>query len=477
MKWHKQSSSKYLEVIVLNTDKAYIFGLIIGGGVFGNDRDTFYIKLPYKQWGDIVKNPQRAGLIANDILKVVKPIFKSEYNLEVAYEVTPEWRIVCSGDCSFLFDDLKSYNINPNGEIRKSPYIKTIVIKLVDDNMKRRFLAGLADTIGSTTASHRRFSDDIQILSFEIAGFDFEFVCDLCKLLSSIRCYPDQVLWNHPNMHGGKDAYYKSWKKGFKLRVTLDQYSDFGAFAFRTKAESSTENRKKQHKKNVAVHCKDRLVNINDATAVHVDENSLLLPDIIRGGHYIHYKHFCAVLGCENAPYDEIDTCLSCAEKYINPFTILHKGTLSEIKQIINNSVIMKNRNYNDINYSIEELLSIFEKKTNKLLYGNGLVSGYPINTIIDAVTYIIASKTGMLNGKRPKGNRILLLKNFISSNPNTKIILRVPDLLTPLIVVDSDVAALVGPVNPEVYKNLIYYDKCNKYKMLIREITEIDLM
>lgn len=462
---------------LVNTDKAYILGLIVGGGVFGNNKDTFYIKLPYKKWGDAKKHPSRAGQIANDILKVVKPIFESEYQLDVTYITSPEWRIMCSGDCTTLYNDLKSYSIEPSGEIRKNAYLKTITSKLVDDNMKKRFIAGLADTIGSTTSSHRRFTDNTQIISFEIPGFNFEFVCDLCRLFSSIGCYPDQILWNHPNMNSSKNAYYTSWQKGFKLRVTLDQFSNFGAFAFTTKAKSSVDNRRKQHKTNVAEHCSKKTITITNATAVHIDENSSLLPEIIRGGHYIHHKHFCAVLGCENAPYDEIDTYLLSAEQYINPFTILYKGTLDEVDLIVNSSVIMSKRTYTDLNHTVEELLSIYESDKNTLLYGDRTHSGYPITTVIDAVAYVIAAKTKQLKGKRPIGNRITLLKDYIASNPNTNITLRIPDLLTPLIIVDNAVAALVGPINPIVYKKLISYDKTNKYKMLLREITEADLI
>lgn len=32
----------------MDTDKAYLLGLIIGGGVFGNAEDVFSIRLPYK---------------------------------------------------------------------------------------------------------------------------------------------------------------------------------------------------------------------------------------------------------------------------------------------------------------------------------------------------------------------------------------------------------------------------------------------
>ena len=55
----------------MDTDKAYLLGLIIGGGVFGNAEDVFRIRLPYKKWGSYIDNPQRAGQIAGDILRKV----------------------------------------------------------------------------------------------------------------------------------------------------------------------------------------------------------------------------------------------------------------------------------------------------------------------------------------------------------------------------------------------------------------------
>lgn len=45
----------------MNTEKAYILGLVVGGGVFGDASDTFIIRLPYKQWGSVEKQPERAG--------------------------------------------------------------------------------------------------------------------------------------------------------------------------------------------------------------------------------------------------------------------------------------------------------------------------------------------------------------------------------------------------------------------------------
>ena len=61
---------------MLNTDKAYLLGLIIGGGNFGTAEDVFSVRLPFKKWGSYLENPQRAGQISRDIMNVVSPMFR-----------------------------------------------------------------------------------------------------------------------------------------------------------------------------------------------------------------------------------------------------------------------------------------------------------------------------------------------------------------------------------------------------------------
>ncbi len=459
----------------MNSDKAYLLGLIVGGGIFGNN-EALRIRLPYKQWGDILKNPSRAGKIAADILKVVKPMMKSSYGLDVYYQETAgEWLIVLDGDASIVKNELLHYGIKPEGEIRKNATLAVITTELVDDNLKRRFIAGLADTIGSTAKSHRRFSDEVQIISFEISGYGFDFVHQLCQLLYSVNCYPDQILWNHPNFHSGNDPYYSTWKKGFKLRVELDQYARFGAFAFRTKAESANENRSLQTKSNVALPCEERTVTIKES-CVHADENYAQLPEKIRGGHYLHNKHVCAVLGCEHAPYQQIESLIKHAGNYINPFPILSKGTTQEIQNVIKNHLIYANRKYAKEVIDVEYIYKLYQKADKNLLWGNGTDSGYPVNVLVQGIAFLIAAHYGQLNGYRPRGNQDEYILKYLAENKPFEIIMNKPEILTPVFLEADGYSAMIGPKNPQVYERLIIRDAMNKYKISVREITEDDL-
>lgn len=459
----------------MNTDKAYILGLVIGGGVWGNAEDVFRIKLPFKQWGSYEVNPKRAGEISRDVMKMVSPLFKAIYNISISYETSASgvWNILCEGDLSGLRDELEGYEIVCEGEVRKTANINNIVPELVDNNLKRRFIAGLADTIGSTKRSHRRFNDDKQMVSFEISGFEFGFVCSLCKLLHSIGCYPDQILWNHPNFHCGSNPYDKKWKKGFKLRVYLDQYEKFGAFAFVSKALSAKENQTLEERKNIAIPCDEREIKAPSVSCVHCDENSKLLPEIIRGGHYLHNRHVCAVLQCEHAPYEEVKKLLSNAEYYINPFPVLVKGTITEINSIIESDSIMKNRTYENIQMKISDL---YEESEDTLLFEDGNGAGYPLNKIILAITYIIAAQTGQLNGLRPKGSKDKIIIEYLKQYTEDTVTILLPELMSPLVVRMNNYAALVGPNNPMLYKKLIENSSENNYKLKIRAITEDDL-
>ncbi len=459
----------------MNTDKAYLFGLIIGGGVFGNAEDYLRIRLPYKQWGSYKANPHRASEISRDIMEVLSPLFRSVYSLNISYETPPSgiWYVICEGDLSELITDLQSYNIQCDGDLRNNVSISEIVKSLVDDNLKRRFIAGLADTIGSTNPNHRRFTNEVQILSFELKGFNFSFVCELCRLLYSINCLPDQILWNHPNFHCTNNPYYRQWNKGFKLRVQIDQYEKFGAVAFKTKAMALKENRSLQQQTHDAIPCPEREIRAT-RTCVHPAENDNRLPNCIRGGHYLHNRHVCAVLGCEHAPYNEIKTLLDKAENLIMPFPILYKDNIENIEATISTEKLLSKRIYRVENYTVRSLYDKYLDHT-ILMFGNGIDNGYPVSEIIQGIAFIIADEKE-LNGKRTKGGYKELIEKYILSDANLSVEIRIPDLLTPLVIVGNKRGVLVGANNPQVYKSLISIDPDNEYKLCVRSITEQDL-
>lgn len=459
----------------MDTDKAYIFGLIIGGGKFGNAEDFFSIQLPYRQWGSYIKNPRRAEQISDDIMRFVSPLLLSIYGLRVNFRATGKyWSIICEGDLTELKADLEKYGINCEGELRNELPISGIIPYLKDDNLKRRFIAGLADSIGSTNPTQRRFSDDVQILSFELKGFNFESVCSLCNLLYSVNCIPDQILWNHPNFHASNNPYYKSWTKGFKLRIQLDQYAEFGAFGFKTKVESANNNRAKQTQSHKTEVCEEREIRPTVST-VHPAENDVRLPQCIRGGHYIHFRHICAALGCSHAPYQQLDKAFSNIGDLITPFPILCKDTKDNIEKIIENDNLMSSVTYEEKALYLKDLIKEFKPGSASLIFGADEKTGYPVAEILQAVAFLIVPQS-QLKGTRPKGKFIDIIRTKLSIEPEASVKCLVPNRLTPLVLYNDNRGALIGPKNPQVYSRLIVHDLDNSYKLVVRPISLSDL-
>lgn len=253
----------------------------------------------------------------------------------------------------------------------------------------------------------------------------------------------------------------------------LDQYARFGAFAFRTKAETSNENRRLQQQTHEAERCEDRTFHVTPSS-VHPAENDQRLPEVIKGGHYLHFRHFCTVLGCEHAPYGEVCNCFANLGELIIPFPILCKDTNLRIKEIIQSDPLMAQRAYATDNVSIASLLAVYNEKANSLLYGDTTRTGYPITEVLQAVAYVIANEDE-LSGKRPKGY-IQIIERHIEADEGKCVEIRRPDLLTPLVIVGNGRGALIGACNPDVYSRLVTRDPNNEYKLIVRQITEEDL-
>lgn len=446
----------------VNTDQSYLLGLLVGGGILHGQ--TLQIVLPYKKWGDLKINPSRAGNIAEDILSRLNPLWKSQYDMNVSYKIGTNWKILSDSISEKLKNDLIKLGLPTEGELRCHANLAKLHTYLSTDEHKKNFITGLVDTIGSMATSHRRFVPDFQVISFEFKGNNFPLVKDVAKILMDIDCYPDQILWNHPNQHSGTCRYYKNWKKGFKIRVSLDEYILKGGFVFKSKKLSADSNKALQ-KSGSNTTTKGKPVKISGRVTLHIDESSEWLPTQIRGGHFIHNLHFCDVLNLPTPDKFNLTNYLNDFYKYFCPFTCLTKGSYDEIHNIILSEEYLKKTKYNESTININNLLNIHNKGLNQLIYGNNNNNGFPITYVLQGIAYIIAaSKQESIKGKRVLGNYIKLIEKY----NEFPIKISIPNKGTCLLVHNSKYAALVGYVNNDFNKTLIY--KKEKNKIYIRE-------
>ena len=181
-----------------NHDKAYIIGLLVGGGTISEN--TFLINLPYDKWG---MNPQNMNIIATDILTKICDKFRKYYDFSVTYEIgNKRWIIKPIGEINLqsLKNDLNELGLPFQNELINKADLSVTKTKLEGIQVEH-FLSGIFDTRASLAKSHRRFNDDAPVVSIEIPGSskNFKFVVQLCSWLTELGTITDQILYNHPN--------------------------------------------------------------------------------------------------------------------------------------------------------------------------------------------------------------------------------------------------------------------------------------
>ncbi len=423
----------------INHVKAYLLGLLIGGGKV--DKDTFIIDLPFKKWG---MEPKRMNIIASDILTKIRNDFKNNYFFDVNYEIgNSKWLIlpIDGADISLLIQDLKFLGL-PTGGLLLSTADLTTTKKYLSGISVESFLSGIFDARGSLTPSHRRFNDDAPVVSLEIPGStkNFKFVVQLCSWLTDLGSITDQILYNHPNQHSGSDPDYKGWKKGFKIRFLVKSFLAQHSFALQAKSIDITKI-EMQQKKEEQLPCYLRKLKQVSPLSVHCDQNSLVLPEEVRNKLFFHYHHFCAVLGCPHAPIDEIGILLKQKKSLINFFPCLSKGSRKELQITFENiqSFYFPDKEIHKHRFIVKGLID------------NATFKGF--SGLDQGIAYLFAP---ILKGKRHIGSMKKIIKDSIEGN---LVILTISeDFDSPLLIMNTsnDRAFICSPVSNLLNQDLI---------------------
>lgn len=293
----------------IDPDFAYFLGLLIGGGDFSTNSIT--IDFPYKGWTfeDFTIPPQWF----NDSITKIAPLVENQINAKATPRFvtnhTPRYYIEITPIPQILIQTLQTYGIRPIGKLREHASIETLALAM-DANSKKRFIQGLADVIGSCRASHRHRTLSSAIVSFEILQSNWKLPMQLCHLFYSLNVPVDQIEYGHPNIQSGKNPT-ANWKKGHKVRVKVGDFIQVG-YGLECKRSGLENLRRKeqQHRGKISKGelCPrpNRRYNLAPHKVNHVDENSLDLPQQVRG-HFIHFTDICRALGCPYAPKEWLD--------------------------------------------------------------------------------------------------------------------------------------------------------------------------
>ena len=378
----------------INSDKAYVLGLLIAGGTIA--QESFLVELPLAAWG---MQPARMSNLAKDILTNVTNKFIKAYNIPVIYSIgNKRWTLhpVDKPDFKPLQDDLAYLSLPTEGVLLNNASIE-VTRKKLSKLSADSFLAGIFDARASVTKSHRRFEDDAPIVCIEIPGStrNFNIVVQLCSWMTEKGGVCDQILYNHPCMHCAENPFYRNWKKGFKIRFLAKSFLAKNSFVLQAKAIDATNLEKKQ-KHSDQLRCEDREPTLR-MVSIHEQINSADLPEKVRGKLFFHYHHICSILGCPHAPQQKIEQLAKDFTKYISVFPLCYKGTR---KSGIETYDKLHKKWFHDCNIT-KNRLSL--KQCTEGLFPK---EQYP--AIETALAYLFSEE---LSGKRHKGKKDIILE------------------------------------------------------------------
>ena len=424
---------------MINHEKAYILGLMVGGGTISGN--TFVISLPFKKWGMELNN---ANKIQVDILTKICQKFNREYNFSVTYDIgNGLWLIkpIANPDIAGLLNDLSTIGLPTSGFLLNNVNLETAQKSLRGVSVET-FLSGIFDARASLTASHRRFTDDAPIVSIEIPGStkNFQFVIQLCSWLTSQGSITDQILFDHPCQHSASDPNYRNWKKGFKIRFLVKSFIAKHSFALQAKAFDIRELESTQIKSSQPP-CRERKIHRPSPVTIHSDINSDNLPDPVRNKLFFHYFHFCALLGCPYAPIEEINKVV---ENYKDLVCVLPRLAKGNIENIINQYEMIRTEYYPSLQ------IETYQIHINDLLEFD---HGKKYLELEQGIAYLFSEE---LNGKRHIGNKDLI----ISGNLDKFItLLKIENVsLYPIAVInnENDRAFIVSALSSSLNRELI---------------------
>jgi hypothetical protein len=373
----------------LSNEKAYILGLLTGGGQIS--KNTFVIDLPFDKWGE---DPERMAKIATDILTKISNYFKAAYGFPITYTIGQKrWTIspMKTVDIASLIEDMKFLGLPSFG----SP-LNTADLSKAKERLKgiqrEYFLSGIFDARASLTKTHRRFTSDAPVVSIEIPGSteNFRFVVQLCSWLTEMGSVTDQILFNHPCQHSGSDPTYKGWKKGFKIRFLAKSFITKHSFAMHSKALDVDSLQKKQ-KTPQQFPCKERKTHGVNPVSIHEDIKSKDLPEEVRAKLFFHYHHICAVMDCPFAPVKEMKKLVDKADELIFVFPRIIKGPIAETRKYFKDKIISK-------------YFSGAEMEKTSITCQNMIADGSPFGGYGEMKTGLAYLFSKTLNGKRHVG-------------------------------------------------------------------------
>lgn len=287
----------------MNTEMAYLLGMILGNGEIQRDNNEtrITIDIPHKNlYTDDLKDVKvyvKASTV--DIRSIVEPLIG--YNLTVTQNARSTIMTFTKPNDEYITREILRFigSGRHHSTMRMNPELFTLTI-----DEKKALLRGIADVTGYIRKSNIAFGQDgAHRVYIEIPG-NWYMVIDIANMLKAIDVPVQTIDFGHPNFRDGDLKKYNQgkpyfWKKEHQVKIFANEFLPIG---FNIK-----------HKQEALEKYSEELLEFIDPAKTHKfywekqirrktrphhpHENDQSLPEEIRGKHFESWTDIARLLG------------------------------------------------------------------------------------------------------------------------------------------------------------------------------------
>jgi len=288
----------------IDTDVAYLVGMIVARGSFHQNGDTrrLVIQFPYRHDAMTPVPGSQLNIDRETALRLSLDSIRNriaellEVDLRVERKEHEVSLIAVFPKETIGWRDLRYITS------RKWGYLDFEVPDVIFDaerDIQTEFLRGIADTSCEPSYADRDQSERQRIV-IQVQFGNWILPIQLCRLLQEkLGVAVSNILWGHPNLRTSRGGG-SGWAKETRIRIFAEAFEPIG-FYFDYKKRIFDEmlafNRARGYP--VPKACNPKTKKLRGRKPRHKNEGSDRLPDQLRGRHFNSYYKICQALGCK----------------------------------------------------------------------------------------------------------------------------------------------------------------------------------
>lgn len=294
---------KKLSFDYIDTDVAYLVGMITARGAFHQDGDVrrLVIQFPYRHEAMTPVPGSQIDIDRETALRLSLGDIRARITELLEVDLREERKAHEVSLCAVFPRESIGWRNLRLITGRKSNYLEFEVPGVIFDSessIQKEFLRGVADTSCEPSYADRDQGQRQRIV-IQVQFGNWLLPIQLCRLLQANLGVPvSNILWGHPNLRAPSGG--TNWAKETRIRIFAEAFERIG-FYFRYKQTVFEEmvQFNRQRGDPDPKPCNPKTKTLRGRKPRHKDEVSQKLPECLRGRHFSSYYKICTMLGCK----------------------------------------------------------------------------------------------------------------------------------------------------------------------------------